>query len=294
MRFLLSLTAFSLLSGFATPTLAAPERIEATYDLIWKGFHVSTAETVTELDGSRYFLGINIKTHGLLKMATGGHGTFEISGQLLPDGGVQTESLDADGYWDGDAFSQKLRYGADGHLAAYETKRPEDWLEKNAREAVPVELKTGPDPASLFVSLMQNPINFRAEAMDQPILLRSFDGEAVVDWQLGCAAKPVALKRSKHSPIAGQAYECALETTTVAGKLLKEEKKKKLVKRGPRGRRQTVDLDDVTPKVWLMAMGDGDRLMPVRAQVPSEKGVVGLYLSKLTMDSADGADIGTR
>jgi len=283
MRFLLSLAAFSLL-GLAQPAFAAPERIEATYDLIWKGFHVSTAETVTELDGSHYFLGINIKTHGLLKMATGGHGTFEISGQLLPDGGVQPEALDADGYWDGDAFSQKLRYGTDGHLAAYEATRPEDWLKKNAREAVPEAMKTGPDPASLFVSLMQNPVNFSADAMDKPIMLRSFDGEAVVDWQLGCAAQPVTLKRSKHSPITGQAFECALETTTVAGKLLKEEKAKKMVKRGPRGRRKAVDLADVTPKVWLMAMGESDRLMPVRAQVPSEKGLVGLYLSKLSMD----------
>ncbi|SDE69840.1 DUF3108 domain-containing protein [Kordiimonas lacus] len=286
MRFLLSLAAFGLF-GLTTPTFAAPERIEATYDLIWKGFHVSTAETVTELDEGRYFLGINIKTHGLLKMATGGHGTFEISGQLLPDGGVQPESLDADGYWDGDAFSQKLRYGADGQLAAFEATRPEDWLKENAREAVPEDMKTGPDPASLFVSLMQNPVNFSAEDMGQPIMLRSFDGEAVVDWQLGCASTPVMLSQSKHSSITGQAFECALRTTTVAGKLLKEEKPKKMVTRGPRGRRQTVDLDEVTPKVWLMAMGEGDRLMPVRAQVPSEKGLVGLYLSKLTMAGAE-------
>lgn len=274
------------LSTFITGSVSASsERIEATYDLIWKGFHVSTAETVTKLDSDTYFLGINVQTHGLLKMATGGHGTFEISGQLLPGGDVQTKSFDAEGYWDGGAFSQKLRYEHDGRLASAEVQRPEKWQKKHQREDVPEDMKTGPDPASLLVALMQRPINFQAADGDAPIRLRSFDGETVVDWELGCAPEPVTLKRSKHSPHHGKAYECELATTTVAGKLLDEnEDEKKMVRRGPRGRRVTVDVADISPKIWLMPMEGSDRLMPVRASVPSEKGMVGLYLSKLSME----------
>lgn len=286
MRSLLPIAVTVLLSNLSISAFAA-ERIEATYDLIWKGFHVSTAETVTEFESDNYFLGINVKTHGLLKMATQGRGTFAVSGQLLPDGNVQTRTFEADGFWDGEAFSQKLSYAENGHLASFEATRPEKWDEKNERETVPDQMKTGPDPASLFVALMQSPINFAEAEKGQPIKLRSFDGQAVVDWQLGCAAKPVKLKRSKHSQLEGRAYECELETTTVAGRLLKEEKKS-MVRRGPGGRRKQVDVDDVAPKVWLMALGDDERLMPVRAEVPSEKGVVGLYLSKLSFESNTG------
>lgn len=270
-----------VVSSVLTLSCSAAERIEATYNFIWKGFHVSTAETVAEFTPNDYFLGIQVRTHGLLKMATRARGDIKVSGQILPNGRLQAREFSATGIWKGDPFLQKLEFEEDGDVAAVEKEWSDEWVEKNKREPIPDALKKGPDPTSLFVSLMQNPVDFTAT--ETPINLRTYDGDTVVDWQLGCAKKPVKLKKSNHSPHHGKAYECKLGSTLVAGAKLEEDKSVRM-KRGPRGRRRPVEVaDNEEARVWLMALDETNRLLPVRAEVPSDQGQVNLYLKKLAV-----------
>lgn len=274
-----------VLSFLLTFPCSSVERIEATYNFIWNGFHVSTAETVAEFTPKKYFLGIEIRTHGLLKMATRAKGDIKVSGQIMPDGRVQAREFSATGVWKGDPFLQKLSFTEDGNVTAAEAERSDEWIEKNKREPVPDALKKGPDPTSLFVSLLQKPLDFSAAT--DPINLRTYDGETVVDWQLGCAEAPVKLKRTRHSPHHGEALECNIASTLVAGAKVEPEKKAKRPSRGPRGRRRPADNSDKEEqtKVWLMAMDNSNHLLPVRAEVPSDKGKVQLYLNKLAVST---------
>ena len=276
--------------GLVAEAPSPSQRIEATYDLIWNGFHVSTAETIAELGSDSYFLGVRIRTHGLLQLATKGSGDIEVSGQILPGGRVQPRQFSASGMWHGDAFSQKLSFAADGHVDSFESNRPDDWLQKNRRAPVPDALKAGPDPASLFVALLQAPLNFGDTGT--AINIRTFDGDSVVDWQMGCAETPVMIKPSSHSSLSGQALECDVGTTLVAGAKLDDDSDKVVrVKRGPGGVKRPVKASDIAEaktRVWLMAVDGGTRLMPVRAEVPSENGTVDLYLSKLALSDSSG------
>jgi len=272
----------------AVPASALSQRIEATYDIIWKGMLVSTAETSAELSSGSYSLSAEMRMRGLAKLFVGGDKTtFSARGLVGSDGDLQPQEYRSQGKWKGHAYQESLTYNPDGKLAGLVKDWPEKWQQENARVPVPEALQNGYDPASMFVALMRRQFPANAgTAVFEPAVYKVFDGDTVVNWSVKCAAAPVTLKKTKHS-MGGEAHECVFSRELLAGhriaapgqKAKKQDRPRK--RRSGRGRSVRAKSYDGPMKVWMGRVQNTEYWLPVKAFVPSEKGTVQMYLKDL-------------
>ncbi|MFC4347611.1 DUF3108 domain-containing protein [Kordiimonas lipolytica] len=260
----------------------AAERIEATYDFIWKGLLVSTVEARADLAPETYDLAIDFRMRGLAKLFANGRSELRSTGMLV-DGDILPREYVSAGRWDGEDYTRTLRFAPDGMLKEIEQDWPEKWLEKYPREEVPADLRRGPDPASLAIALLRARITEAQTA--EPFAIQVFDGSSVFEWQVSCGPEPVEIDDSRHTDYAGAAHECTVGGELVAGKrILTEKEKKKLEKEREKRRRKAEkngEDEDVPPKFWVMPQGEGGYLVPVRAEMQTDMGRVLMYLKEL-------------
>ena len=266
----------------AQGSYASVERIEATYKFIWKGMHVSTAETVTELRPESYSLNIDIRMRGLAKMFMGGEKlAFSVFGDVDENGNITPREFETSGQWKGDPYRQALSYNANGDLTTFVQERSAKWKAKNRRQPVPKTLQRGIDPVSLLVELIRRPAN---KELALNTSFKVYDGEAAYDWSMQCDEKPVKIKKSKRSDQSGLAHLCILKPKLLAGervgKSVERISKHRLSKKAGKPTPQQV------VKVWMKLVADGSCWMPIRALVPSEKGPVRVYLSSIVTKTA--------
>lgn len=285
-----SLMSTMLCFILAAPAAAFSQRIEATYNFVWKGILVSTAETTAEISNDAYSLNAEMRMRGLAKLIAGSDKTsFSATGLVGQDGDIQPQEYNSNGNWKGHAYRESLTYDVEGNLSAMVKDWPEKWQKENAREPVPQALQNGYDPASMFVALMRRQLPVGSVAVDsKPAVYRVFDGDTVVSWSVNCANTPVWLKKTKHSA-GGQAHECIFSKELLAGELILPVNHK-VKKHGPsqkrrtvRGRRASKNPYDGPLKVWMRPLKNSEFWVPVQALVPSEKGAVKMYLKKLAM-----------
>jgi len=289
----LPLISIAMCLVIASAGKASTQRIEATYNFVWKNMLVSTAETTTEINENSYKLHAEMRMRGLAKLFMGGGKTlFSAHGFMAPDGSLQPQEYRSSGKWKGKPYHESLSYDQSGNLTGLVKDWPIKWREENRREPVPAALQTGHDPASLLVALIRQPLPIALHARDnEPFVFQVFDGDTVVSWSINCAALPVLLKKSKHSKTFGEAHECTLVQHLVAGQRIltakqkaKEDKrlKKKHAVKSSRKRKAQYQYDGPL-KVWMQPMGDSAYWIPVRALVPSKKGTVRVYLKDMAM-----------
>jgi len=264
---------------------ASTQRIEATYDFVWKGMLVSTAETVAQLDEEAYSLDVEMRMRGLAKLFVGGgKTTFSARGFVGADGSIQPQEYKSSGKWRGNRYRESLRYDSTGKFIGFEKDWPEKWRAQNRRAPVPAALQSGHDPASVLLALMRQPIPVvSAESNEGSAVYKVFDGDTVIDWSMTCAVTPVIMDETKYSDTLGKAHECQLHQTLVAGqRILTEKQKAKKARRLKKKRKkQKGNVDDGPLIVWMQAIENGSYWLPVRASVPSEKGIVKVYLTAL-------------
>lgn len=266
----------------------AQDDLAAVFNFYWKGFLVSTAEADLRLQEEQYDIGISFRMRGIAKLFANGRSAVTSSGLLLPDGGVKPLAYKSEGRWDGEDYMRALTFSADGQLSNMDQEWPEEWLEKYPREPVPEDMQKGPDPASLAVALLR--AKLPADMDSNPVTIRAFDGDSVFDWQLSCLPQTTLLEKHGKSPFYGEARECHVEAELVAGKRIlteKEKKKaekqrKKLEKRRAQGKKVE---EDEPLRFWLMELTDSRYLIPVRAQMPSGRGTVTMYLKEFTEEA---------
>ncbi len=264
-------------------TLAA-ERLEATYDFIWKGLLVSTVEARADLAPETYDLEIDFRMRGLAKLFANGRSELRSSGMVV-DGDILPREYVSAGHWEGEDYTRTLRFAPDGMLKEIEQDWPEKWEKKYPREEVPADLRRGPDPASLAIALLRARIT-EAQATE-PFAIQVFDGSTVFEWQVRCSAEPVEIEASRHTDFSGPAHECVIGGELVAGKrILTEKEKKKLEKEREKRRRKAEkkgEDEETPPKFWVMTQGEGGYLLPVRAEMQTDMGRVHMYLKELAI-----------
>jgi len=286
----------SLFLLVGAPATANTQRIEATYDFVWNGMLVSTAETVTELGEYAYSLTAEMRMRGMAKLFVGGGKTiFSASGRVGKDGVLHPREYENTGNWKGNPYRESIRYDGTGNLENLVNEWPQAWRDKNPREEVPAGLQSGHDPAALLVELMRHPLALENRTENAaPFVFKVFDGDTVVNWSIDCSATPVFLEKSKHSAKSASAHECSLSQHLIAGQRILTEKqksnakKKKRTRRPVKGRRRQKKTYDGPLKVWMQpVVGASHYWMPVQALVPSPKGIVHVYLKNLVMAEAN-------
>ncbi len=267
------------------PTAHAADKLDATYKFYWKGFVVSQADTSALITEDAYEFALDFRMRGVAKLFANGRSSAKVSGRL-EDRVPVPELYENSGRWDGKDYSQTMTFDGDGALLDNQLDWPEKWIEEFKREPVPEELQVGPDPASLVISLIQTPLE-RATG-EEPLVMRTFDGDSVFDWKVSCAPEPVVLEESGKSPFAGNAYECSYGGELVAGKrILTEKQKKKREKerrKAEKRRKKGKEEENQPPKIWMQPVEDGAYFLPVRAEFQSGLGRVVMYLSELTLN----------
>jgi len=288
--------ALCLLTTF--PSQSSPQRIEATYNFVWKGMLVSTAETVAEMDEASYSLDVEMRMRGLAKLFVGGGKTiFSAHGLVGEDGSIQPRWYQSSGKWKGNPYKESLTYDAQGNLTGFVKDWPEKWREENRRKPVPSALQNGHDPASLLVALIRHPLPISTLARGAASSsFQVFDGDTVINWRVGCKDTPVIVKKSRHSDATGEAYECTLKSQLIAGERIltpkqkaKEEKKQRKAARKRKSKRKSKKQYDGPVKVWMQKVASGAYWLPVRALVPSKKGTVRVYLKELALNEMPAA-----
>jgi len=278
----------------SSSTVPRADRIEASFNFVWRGMLVSTADTITEVSDNAYSLEVEMRMRGLAKMIMGGDKTiYSAHGIVDGDGKLAPREYSTSGVWKGNPYRESLTYDADGNLSKFVNEWPAKWRAKNKREAVPVVLQNGHDPASLLVALIRRPVSFAAGTLGQvPVHFQVFDGSTVIDWKIQCDDQGVKLKKTRYSTPVAVAHACIVEQEILAGQRIlsvaekaSEEKRSrntgnKRVKAG----RKTKAPDYAGPlKVWMRPVADGAYWLPVKALVPSEKGLVRVYMKKFAM-----------
>jgi hypothetical protein len=273
----------------AQPAAARDERVEATYNFIWNGFVVFTAEVAVLRRTETYEARMDIRTRGVARLFSRGNGTLTATGAIDADGQVYPAEFVSEGRWDGKDYRKAMWFDERGRFLRWERDWPEKWLEDYSREPVPEELKKGPDGLSVVLLLMGEQI---------PASAQVFDGDNVMRIGLLCEEKTTIIEESGHSPFFGPSQKCQLEGETIAGQIIEtEEQIKKRLKEEEKARKKAEkyarkhggeapeDAEEGVP-VWFQEIeGLGYRL-PVRASFKSSWGTVTMYLKELS--TSDG------
>ncbi|NVJ97200.1 MAG: DUF3108 domain-containing protein [Alphaproteobacteria bacterium] len=272
-----------------TPSVAASETVDASYEFRWKGIRVSSAEARATVAEERYDFSLNFRMRGIAKLFANGRSEVTARGRLGPDGMTIPEYYNSNGRWDGKDYDRTLTFDANGNLVEMEQDWPEKWLEEYKREPVPADLQRGPDPASLAVALMQARVPDVATA--EGVKVQVFDGDSVFEYGMKCSAETTVLEESKHSVFSGPAHECFFEGKLVAGKRILTEKQlkkqeKERAKAEKRRKKGEEEKEEEPPRFWLAEQGEAGYLVPVRADMPTDMGRVLMYLKDFTVTPA--------
>ena len=270
----------------ASVPVTAAERIEATYNFVWNGFVVFTAQTVVDHTPDSYEVSLDVRTRGVMRLFSRGQGVLTAKGERAEGGRITSRHFTSQGRWDGEDYRKEMFFDADGKFIRWERDWPEEWLEDYEREPVPDDLKHGPDGLSVVMALM-------ADA--PPEMLRVFDGDEVVELRLHCGDDG-ELKKSRHSPVSGAATKCQFAAETIAGKIIEtDELRKKRLKEEAKAKKRAEryakkhqdDEDDVGEDdehgfpIWFQRIDGMDYSVPVRAQFNSGWGKVRMYLTEI-------------
>lgn len=277
--------AFAL---WASPSYAG-QRLDAEYGFYWKGILVASAETGTFISDEAYDLSINFRMRGIAKIFSNGRSALTARGHFDENGAPVPVRYTSDGRWDGKDYAQTLTFDENGVLVDQQLDWPKKWLEENKREPVPDEMQVGPDPVSVIIQLIQTPITIAADGT--PIVVRTFDGDSVMDWLVSCEPEPVILEESGKSPFSGAAHECGFSAELKAGeRILTEKQKKKAEKRRRKEEKRRAkgkEDEEKPPKLWVQPVAGGQYYLPVRAEATTGMGRVVMHLKNLNITDAD-------
>lgn len=286
-----------LLCGLASAGVSAAERIEATYNFIWNGLVVFTAETVVERDTVSYAVQMDVRTRGLMRLFSKGQGHMVAEGTLGPDGSYTARRFLSEGRWSGDDYRKEIFFLEDGSFSHWERDWPEEWLEDIEREPVPEDMMRGPDGLSTVMAFMLG--QSVLENVEEPLKHRVFEGDHVTEVGIICAVDDGSIKESRHSPMSGAARKCWFDSKTIAGEVIETEKLKekrlreeeKARKKAERYRKRHQNDDDEDDEegendpdglpIWFQEVKELGFALPVRAGFNTGWGKVRMYLKEL-------------
>ena len=291
------LVALLALWTAAAGAAQAADRVEATYNFVWNGLVVFTADAVVDMTPSSYKIQMDIRTRGIMRLFSRGNGSLTSEGLRRADGSFMAQRFVSEGRWDGDNYRSLISFDNDGRVVKWERDWPDEWLEDIEREPVPEDMKKGPDALSLAMMLFADalPLNDPEAVVGADV----FDGDEVTEIGLKCSESDEDIKKSRHSPFIGAARKCWFSAQTIAGKVIETEKlKAKRDKEQEKSRRRAEkyrskpkadddDGDEPGLPIWFMPISDVGHSLPVYAKIKSGWGTVRMYLKELKT-STDG------
>ena len=266
-----------------SPVRALDERIEATYNFIWNGFVVFTADVAVLHDAETYQARMDIRTRGVARLFSRGDGTLTAVGRFGENGEVIPAEFVSEGRWDGHNYRKTMWFDESGKFIRWEREWPKKWLEDYSREPVPEDMKHGPDGLSVVTLLLRETL---------PREVQIFDGDHVMKIGLLCEEKTSIIEQSSHSPFYGPAQKCEFEGETIAGEMIEtEEQMKKRLKAEEKARKKAEKYarkhggeppeEEEGLPVWFQRIEGLGYTLPVRARFKSDMGTVQMYLKEL-------------
>lgn len=287
---------------------AKEEILLLEHDLYWKGFHVITLNTEMTLKEGRYQTNMTWQTRGFLSLFVDGKSTAVVSGQFNDTLDIQAENYRSDGQWDDKVYFRELAFDDQGRVSIIAEKDP--WAEERAKEAekkerkrksrrkkrkqtireriaVPEELKVGPDPISLALVTVLDPLRIikttHLASNDDRITpitsshYASYDGRRSMAYNLGCDGTIETLKSSAKSDFSGDSYRCSLSVTPTGGYV-----KESVIDSKTNEVISEEDYADNKATLWYLPTEDGQFMIPIRGEVDMEDGNFNLYLTKVS------------
>lgn len=273
----------TLSSAYAEDT-----NFQATYDMVWKGIRVFSADLGGTVNSKTYDLDASIRPRGIAALFVDGHSKITSSGTLDNDGGVKAVDYNVSGMWDDEESYRKITFDPKGRVTHMEVRLPEEWTKDEPLLPIPDDLRAGPDPMSLMVAIMRQP--WQRDDYTKPYVIATIDGESVMEYTMNCDAdqSQIKLKKSR-SPFHGQATRCTVDMKRLAGFLdesrLTEKQLKKLNKRRAKHEKAEAKMkrkgkvQDPPLELWFQNLEGSDMMVPVRAKLRADRGSVSIYLS---------------
>jgi hypothetical protein len=227
----------------------AQERLEAAYELRWRGLEIARFEVTLAADEAAYRVAYAARTTGfiawLFPFTSAGASEGGMAGPAPAPEHYTGRSIRRDG-----TSTWSVDFGPEGDARRVEVKVPED----EERDPVPDALRVAPDPLALALQAT------RAAAPGIRFAGTSFDGKRAVRFELVCEPAERALVPDDLALAIGSALGCTLDGEVVAG----------ASRRWPSGR----DAERRPAQVLLSREIVGGRYWPVRVEAQTRFGAV--------------------
>jgi hypothetical protein len=247
-----SLACLFLLSPGAS---LAQDRLEAAYELRWRGLEIARFEVTLATDRAAYRLAYAARTTGFIAWlfpftsAGASEGAMAGSGPLPERYAGRSSRRDGTSTW-------SVEFGPEGDARRVEVEVPED----EERDPVPDALRVAPDPLTLALQAT------RAVAPGIRLAGTSFDGKRAVRFALVCDPAERALTPDEALLAIETALGCSLDGEIAAG----------ASRRWPSGR----DAERRPAQVLLSREIVAGRYWPVRVEAQTRFGAVVARLTR--------------
>jgi Protein of unknown function (DUF3108) len=190
----------------APGTGLAKERLEAAYELRWRGLEIARFEVTLAADEAAYRVAYAARTTGfiawLFPFTSAGASVGDMAGPGLRPERYAGRSIRRDG-----TSTWSVEFGPEGDARRVEVKVPED----EERDPVPKALRVAPDPLALALEATG------AAAPGIRFAGMSFDGKRAVRFELVCEPAERALAPDEAALAIDSALGCTLDGEVAAG-----------------------------------------------------------------------------
>lgn len=238
-------------------------KLDLGLTLYWGGLKMAEIDANTTIDTDRYGIGFTFRTAGVLAWMVDATSRVEATGDRATDGTLVPREMQTRSVFDGKERRLRVNFDESGATTEIDIWR-EEGFDPTKREAVPVDLRRGPDPVSLIFAagLMQDGALPSGERT-----FNTFDGKRAMSFTLDCAEGEADLQRSGLSAYHGPAVKCSVSGEQVAG--FHKEYRKRNIKL------------DRPASVWLAKAQGRDLYLPVRFEMETQYGSIVGHVSRL-------------
>jgi len=251
-------------AGFPQPRLDLSDgTLDLGLTLYWGGLKMAEIDANTSIGMDRYGIGFTFRTAGVLSWMVDATSRVEATGDRAEDGSLVPREMQTRSVFDGKERRLRINFDENGATTEIDIWR-EEGFDPTKREAVPVDLRRGPDPVSvIFVAGLMRDGGLPAGERT----FRTFDGKRAMSFTLDCSGDEVVLQRSGLSAYHGPAVKCSVSGEQVAG-FHKEYRKR------------NIELDRPA-SVWFARADGRDLYLPVRFEMQTQYGSIVGHVSRL-------------
>ena len=240
---------------------------ELVYEVYASGFHVVQAKLHIDLTNpKKYDIGLGADTRGFLGKIVPWNGTFESNGWVIKNGEYRPKQHKSTASWRGETDVKDYQYGKDGSFKGLTITKDDKPPEPKDVDA---ELTDGTIDVLTATLSMLTAYPLTNECAGESEI---FDGKR--RFKLAFSHKKTeTLKSSKYNIYEGEASQCIVEVTPVAGNW--GDKPRGWLSIQEQGRDR-----GTLPTVWIGQMSEDGPAVPVKIRVKTAYGTLFMHLAE--------------